>query len=188
MRLFVSLPVPAELRRAIAQPAERLRARLPKARWEAAEKLHLTLAFLGEVDAARLPELTAALRDAVADRPVLSLALGPAGAFPTPQRARVVWLAVAEPSGALAALQAAVAEATRRFAERADERRFHAHLTLARCDPAWPRAACEGLAAGLADLAGRSWTARSLALMESELQRGGARHREVAAFDLGAAP
>lgn len=57
MRLFIAIEIPEDLKKWLA----RLRVNIPGCRWTALEQIHLTLAFLGEVDEARLEGLTAAL-------------------------------------------------------------------------------------------------------------------------------
>ena len=46
MRLFIAIELPNGLKKEL----ERLRTAIPGARWVPTEQLHLTLAFLGEVD------------------------------------------------------------------------------------------------------------------------------------------
>jgi 2'-5' RNA ligase len=57
--------------------------------------------------------------------------LGQAGAFPNANRPRVLWVALDEPTGALAALQQRVDDATQYLVE-PDGRGFSPHLTLGR--------------------------------------------------------
>jgi len=60
-RLFIGLELPAPIREELA----RLDPHIRGVRWVAVEKLHLTMSFLGEVDAAgeeRLREMLAAVR------------------------------------------------------------------------------------------------------------------------------
>lgn len=88
---------------------------------------HVTLAFVGRVDAAGL----AACRDAgacVQGEP-FALDLDAAGAFP---RARVAWLAPAAVPPALDALVAGLRAALARAAVACDPKPFRCHLTIAR--------------------------------------------------------
>ena len=92
-----------------------------------AANLHLTLAFLGEVEAARLallPEIAAGI-----EAGAFSLRFDRVGSFP---RARVSWAGCAKAPAELVHLQSALARelAARGFA--LEERPFAPHLTLAR--------------------------------------------------------
>ena len=59
-RLFIALPVPQAVKQEIQLVQERFRRELPEgcARWTRPEQWHLTLRFLGNVDAARVGALT----------------------------------------------------------------------------------------------------------------------------------
>ncbi|RMH19806.1 MAG: RNA 2',3'-cyclic phosphodiesterase [Acidobacteria bacterium] len=184
LRLFVAFELPAELRRALALEAGKLRPRLPAGRWVKPEAMHLTLAFLGDTDRALVPELDRALGDAFAGHRPFELHLAGAGAFPPRGRLRVAWVGV-ESDGALEAVQASVAGALRRLLPgAADDKPFRPHLTLARCNPPWPRSAL----ATLEELAGRlprrpvALTAGTL--FASQLKPGGAVHRALSRYPL----
>jgi 2'-5' RNA ligase len=91
------------------------------------EKIHLTLAFLGEIAADRRPEVTRAADDTRGA--AFSLGLDRVGAF---RRARVAWAGTSKAPQPLLELQGALAA---RLAERGfalEEREFAPHLTLAR--------------------------------------------------------
>jgi len=96
--------------------------------------MHLTLRFLGEVDAARDLELRGVWRDAVQGFPPLRFRLGGAGVFPGAARPRVLWIGVREdpPGGRIEGLARALESAARGAGFPPEERPFHPHLTLAR--------------------------------------------------------
>lgn len=129
MRLFVAVyPPPAAL--------ESLTAALPAlpALWRAvpAGQRHLTLTFLGEVPADRIPELEQRLRRAAARSAPLAIGLAGAGAFPSARRARVLWTGVAGDRDALVRLAERTSAAARRTGVPIEDRRYRPHLTLAR--------------------------------------------------------
>lgn len=128
MRLFIALPLPPE----IAAAAAALCPPLPGLRPVRPELLHVTLAFVGRVPEAQLPEVIAATRDAAHGQPAFEVSLARAGRFPEGGRPHVVWLGMdrgADASGALAgALRAALARRGVPF----DAKPFRAHVTLAR--------------------------------------------------------
>lgn len=130
MRCFVALDLAEPLRHRVAQVVERERERVD-ARWVRTEGLHLTLVFLGEVDAGEVPTILSTCQAVAARYPKLSLAIEDAGTFGAPSHPRVLWLGV---SGTLSPLQALVAELEARL-EVPSERAFEPHLTLARARP-----------------------------------------------------
>jgi 2'-5' RNA ligase len=95
------------------------------------ENLHLTLAFLGQVDAALVESAEAAVRGAAEGRSPWRLRWTAAGAFPSASRPRVLWLGV-DGGETLLDVHAALAEAMAGGGFRVEDRAFRPHLTLAR--------------------------------------------------------
>jgi RNA 2',3'-cyclic 3'-phosphodiesterase len=125
-RLFFALWPDEDARRALGALAHDV-ARVAGGKPAPPEKIHLTLAFLGEIPAERCPELIGAARE-IRGAP-FTLKLDRVGSF---RRARVAWAGTSEAPRALVDLQAALAA---RLASRGfglEEREFAPHLTLAR--------------------------------------------------------
>lgn len=124
-RLFVALPVPDPLLPALhsIQQAPFL------ARWQTDAQLHLTLAFLGDVDARAAADLDTAL--SAISAPPLMLALAGVGHFASMGRTHSLWAGVT-PREPVAALAAKVSEACRRAGCPVEVRRFVPHITVAR--------------------------------------------------------
>ncbi len=124
-RLFLGIPVPAS----IADQLVLLQGGLPGARWEPAEKLHLTLHFLGEVDGGTMRRLIDALTGVEA--PSFPLFLHGVGYFPPRGPARSVWVGVRR-SDALEDLHRRTGRVIERLGLSRDRRTFVPHVTLAR--------------------------------------------------------
>ncbi|MBL8384690.1 MAG: RNA 2',3'-cyclic phosphodiesterase [Burkholderiales bacterium] len=165
-RLFVALWPDDATRARLADAALRLR---PVGRPVAAANLHLTLAFLGSVPAARRAVAARAMRAAGVG--AVDLVLDRWGHFPG---ARVAWVGPAAPPAALAGGQQRLAARLREAGFTLEHRAFHPHVTLAR-DCARPTVP------GLAPI---PWPARRLALVRSHTGAGGARYEVVDAVDL----
>jgi 2'-5' RNA ligase len=132
MRTFIAVPLPAEVRSALAEVQEKLRSFGGAVRWSAASSIHLTFKFLGEIDPALLPELTASLRlHTQAERP-FPLQLSSLGAFPDLRRPRVIWCGLAGDVARLEALQNKVELACIQAGLAPEEHPFRPHLTLGR--------------------------------------------------------
>jgi 2'-5' RNA ligase len=125
MRIFIALELSGEIKAALA----RMRGDISGARWVPAEQIHLTLAFLGEVDQATMELLIEKL--ARIRLPRLELAFSGPGCFPNRHRPRVLWIGVMPVPG-LDDLAAAIHEAVLACGIPQDERPFSAHITLAR--------------------------------------------------------
>jgi RNA 2',3'-cyclic 3'-phosphodiesterase len=176
LRLFVAVDVPGRVKGAVADAVEPLRD-AADARWTDPASWHLTLAFLGSVDAERVGALEAALEPVARRHPAMELALtGTAQMFGR----RVLWARL-DNSPALAALAEDVRDALEPLGFERDERPFAPHLTLARARKggALPR----GLAERYAGPA-TSWRIERLDLMRSHLGRGGARYERLRGWPL----
>jgi 2'-5' RNA ligase len=134
VRLFIAINLPDALRRAIYEAAAPLRRPALPIKWVNPDGLHLTLKFLGSVEAGRLAEIEQAVSRACRGAKPFNLPVGGFGAFPGASRPRVVWVGC-EAVPALELLQHAV---EREFAELGfaiDGRPFRPHLTLGRARP-----------------------------------------------------
>lgn len=126
MRLFFALwPTPA-LQAVLAQRAASL-SLARGVRPMPAENLHLTLAFLGSVEAARLADIEA-MAHAIAFAP-FELVLDTPGAFP---RAGAIWLGAAHVPSALSDLVERLRIGLAEIGLPGEARAFHPHVTLAR--------------------------------------------------------
>lgn len=128
-RTFVALNLPpavrssvADLRRALPPPPRGLR-------WADAAQLHLTLAFLGDLDEEALAAVRAAARSVALAHAPFAADLRGLGAFPHAARARVAWVGWGAGAEAVVALQATLVSELRRPPDR---RPFTPHVTLAR--------------------------------------------------------
>lgn len=179
MRLFVAVyPAPeavADLTAALP-PADRA------LRWVPPEQWHVTLAFLGEVGESVLPDLVERLGRAADRTAPMTLGLQGAGAFPKPvRRARTLWCGLAGDVAELTRLAERCVAAARRAGIAVDERRFRAHLTLARARD--HEADLTGPVTVLSAYAGPTWTVAEVLLMRSHLGPP-VRHEPLQAWSL----
>ena len=180
-RCFVAVPIGEALRRDLAAAVEgwRIRPDLAGLRWTEPQSWHVTLAFLGPIEASSVTGLTARLADAVEPRAPVHLRTGGVGGFPSAARARVAWYGITDLDGALTALAADV-----RRAAGVETSEFRGHVTLARArrDPVDLRAWLRDAEAALGELA-----VDRVDLMRSHLGRGPARYEVLESFTLGVA-
>ena len=134
IRVFCAVELPEEVRAAVAAHAAPLRREFPEARasWARPEGLHITLKFIGEVEAARVEALAGAAGAAVGGFRPFRLSIEESGTFPPRGAARVLWLGVKDASGQLARLQRRLEQECEAAGFPAEPRAFRPHLTLAR--------------------------------------------------------
>jgi 2'-5' RNA ligase len=187
--MFVALEPPEEAVEHLDAFLEVRRAAAPF-RWAATEQLHVTLAFLAEVEERRVDELTERLTRAAARRTPFETALAGGGAFPNPARARVLWAGLdLDDAGhtELDRLAAGCRAAANRAGIAVDGQRFRPHVTLARI--AQPTEASSWVRL-LDGYAGPRWTADRITLVASYLgegPHGRPRHVNLDHFTLGRA-
>jgi 2'-5' RNA ligase len=187
-RLFIAIPLPEPVRRAMEKAQDELRAALPgqSIRWTRSEQFHLTMRFLGGVDAQQVDRLNDAVRRACAGSGVLQLRAERIGVFPGPRRPRVVWTGVEDRDGRLAALQRSIEAATNAFTEEPPQEKFTGHITLARCRDINRNEASTliALVQAMADKSFGHWTAGGVDIVRSQPTPQGSRYTTVAEIGL----
>src|SRR5579859_3639222 len=131
-RTFIAIELPAGARAHLAREIARLRPVIPSAQWADPAGLHLTLAFLGELDDTRLGDAEVAMEEAAPAVAPFALRIASLGSFGPSHAPRVVWAGVAGDMNALARLHQELSAALERHGFALDTRTFAPHLTLAR--------------------------------------------------------
>jgi 2'-5' RNA ligase len=186
MRCFLALPLPATICRRVIAVQETLRAACQDAdvRWARPETSHLTLQFLGNVDRARILDLVPALAAEAATHRIAELALHGVGAFPSPRRARVLWIGVTTGAPAVTHLAAALRRVTEPLGIPSESRPFTPHVTLGRVRaPERGANLTEAIAACDPSEVG-AWRPDAVVLFESRLHPKGAVHEPLATLPL----
>jgi RNA 2',3'-cyclic 3'-phosphodiesterase len=142
----------------------------------AAQNLHLTLAFVGEVAGERLPALIAIGAHAATAVDPFTMRFDRVGTF---RGSGIAWLGTGTPPPALLALAGGLAAELATGGFRTERRAFHVHVTLARhCRRPPPVAAIDPV----------DWPVRAMTLTASLLARDGPRYTELAAWPLRSLP
>lgn len=124
-RLFIAIELPDQVKQALIK----LQTPVPGAKWVPLDQLHLTLAFLGEVDETTGGHLFPALSSVGV--PPFTLHFSGVGCFPDRRRPRVLWVGL-EKNPLLDSLAAQVRSAVLECGIPQEERPFSPHITLAR--------------------------------------------------------
>jgi 2'-5' RNA ligase len=134
IRAFIAIELSTDILRQLENLQARMKQNVPSGlvRWTRPEGIHLTLKFLGEVPADQTEAIADAMRRACAPYTPFSLSVAGVGCFPNPQRPRVVWVGIDEPTGALAGLQRDIERAMKPLGFAPENRAFTPHLTLGR--------------------------------------------------------
>lgn len=138
MRCFVAIDVPDPVRALVADLQAELGRADADVRWVGAETLHVTLRFLGDLEAPALQTLADALVEELAAHAPLRIGFDRVGAFPESDEPRVVWIGSTGDPDALAALAATVDRVATWVGLPADRLPFVAHLTVGRVRASTP--------------------------------------------------
>lgn len=191
-RTFVAIELGDQARAHLDREIARLRRVLPSVRWGVPDSMHLTLAFLGELDDERLAAVEEAAKETAHTVQPFSLRVTGLGAFGPTYAPRVIWAGLAGDLPRLSQLQQALAAAlaVRGFAR--DERPFSPHLTLARVRERLPIAEVGRLRSLIDDsphlrdpAPDATIPVDHISVMKSELSRPAARYTCLRAVPLG---
>jgi 2'-5' RNA ligase len=180
IRTFIAVAASSEVRQGAQRLIEMLRPSAGDVKWVDADNLHWTLQFLGDVDKRDLPEVCAAVAAAVAELEPFEIETRGAGAFPSADRPRVLWIGARQGDRQMSVLHAAIERRLKKRGYRGEERRFVPHITLGRArGKARPRALTTELAA-LADYDAGTMLVDEVTVYASELGREVPEYRVLA--------
>ena len=184
MRLFVSVDLPDEL----AKPVADLQAAFADASGLTVtdpEQAHVTVKFLGDVDAGRVPGLCGELEAAVADAGVepFTARFGGLGVFPNLEYISVVWLGVEDGGEELTRLHEAVEDRMTAMGFDPEGHDFTPHVTLARMEHAGGKELVQALVREREPTVGET-TVEEVRLTESTLTAEGPVYSTVESFPL----
>jgi RNA 2',3'-cyclic 3'-phosphodiesterase len=131
IRTFIALPASSDAQQKIAAIQSKLKTSHADVKWDAPDKFHLTLKFLGNVELPRIEMLKMHLEKITRSFPGLSLIYDSLGVFPSLISPRVVWIG-ARPDHELLGLHYAIDELCSKHGFPKEERSFHPHITLGR--------------------------------------------------------
>ena len=136
-RAFIAVVPPKSIRAELGALVRQLRNLDTKdaVRWVTPDAMHITLAFLGQLEESKAGPLTSALEKAAVDIAAFDLSIGKLGTFGERRRrggAQVIWGGLEGNVDALGQLQERVSDAVRQVGLRVESRGFEPHFTLGR--------------------------------------------------------
>ena len=184
IRAFVAIEIEGAAKDTLTRIQGELREFDADVRWVPDENLHLTLHFLGSVDANRIPAFAEAVRCATDGLDAIPARIEGVGSFPPRGTPRVVWAGVSQGSDELTRLHRRLSARLQEAGYEPERRTFHPHVTLGRVRS--PR----GIGP-LRDRLGRgpafdavSLVVREVSLIQSRLTPRGANYDKLRAFPL----
>ncbi len=131
-RTFIAIELNEEARDYLRQQIRQFRTVLPRVGWVDPASLHLTLAFLGELDDTQLQQAIQTTQEVAQAAKPFTLRLGTPGTFGPAHNPRVIWIGIVGHLPPLLDLQSRLATRLAAAGFPAEERAYSPHLTLAR--------------------------------------------------------
>lgn len=187
-RTFIAVAIAKSVRERLVALQNQLRAAAQQVKWVEPENLHLTLKFLGEVGEQDLYAVCKAAEQAVTDRAPFQMNMAGVGAFPNPNRPRVIWAGVWQGAPEITSIHESLEQVFRVQGYPREDRPFTPHLTLGRMRQPKPT---PQLAAALHKLAG--WEGgptfvREILILSSQLSPQGSTYTVMGRGRLAADP
>jgi 2'-5' RNA ligase len=191
-RCFIALTLPESVVRMLVSTRERFLADAPGwtgEKWVATHALHVTLAFLGDLDDRAVEVAAPRMIEAASRIPSFDLRLTGVAPVPSPRSVGMLWATLGDPDGRLTVLRDALMTAFPQAS--VDARRpLRPHITLVRTRSprhvgAGPLAAVSSLVEAAGKEPGGVVSVRSATLFSSTLRSTGPEYREIAIAHLG---
>jgi len=132
MRLFVALEVTERQKREICALQQDVKKYIKEARPVKPAGLHLTLKFLGETGETKVEKIKKAINEAAEPLSPFQLKYGGCGVFPSPGKARILWVGLKEGTEETCLLASRMEKKLASIGYEKEKRRYRPHLTIAR--------------------------------------------------------
>lgn len=131
MRFFIALEVPEENKQQLIEIQHKVKQIIPQIRLTDPQKLHLTIAFIGEAnEVVYRPKLTEVLSKSVIGIPCFEVQPGLIDGFPTVHHPNVLWIGVNGDVDILHVIRERIKDELQELGLPIDERRYTPHISL----------------------------------------------------------
>ena len=184
IRCFVAIEIPEAIQDQLAQIQEMLRKQIQKASWVKPGNIHLTLKFLGDVDAENLESIGQAIEGVTIHHSPFSLRIGGVGAFPSLGRPSVLWAGIKVGGERVSALAQDINQALSPCGFSPDNKKFNPHLTIARLNGRMDLRPYANQYRQYDDIDGADLTVHEISLIRSQLHPKGSIHSTLQSYTL----
>jgi RNA 2',3'-cyclic 3'-phosphodiesterase len=132
IRTFICIEIPESIESQIDKLQEKLSQIDAQVSWTKPSNIHLTLKFLGGVEASRIAGVSKALERAAHGISPFEVEISGAGCFPSPRSPRVLWIGVSNVPEPLEQLYSNIEDELAREGFVREKRQFSPHLTIGR--------------------------------------------------------
>jgi RNA 2',3'-cyclic 3'-phosphodiesterase len=187
VRAFIAVNLPVPIMQKVGELQRQLRDRSRQAGlkvgWVAPTNMHVTLKFLAEIPEETVWAVRDVLRERLTGRAGFGLRVRGAGAFPNPQKPRVLWVGIECGGGELERLATDVDGWLEELGFAREKRAFNPHLTLGRV-----KVGAADVLEGLPPVELGECSVTEVVVYRSVLRREGAVYTALAQIPLGRPP
>jgi RNA 2',3'-cyclic 3'-phosphodiesterase len=176
LRTFIAIDLPRAVQEALNSFERELQGAQAPVAWVKADRIHLTLKFLGDVAPERICEIKKSLEKAVESLTPFRLQPSGCGAFPSLKQMRVIWVGLTGDEAGLKGLHERVEEAMVELGFKKEERPFRAHLTVGRVKGRHHLRSLQDLLMSHQSFEAEAFDVTEVVLYKSELRPEGARY------------
>jgi 2'-5' RNA ligase len=178
-RAFVAIDLPESVRSTLGKVQEALKTYGFRVKWVRPQSIHLTLKFLGNINAARTDAVFNAMLQAASGCGALDLIPVGIGVFPHARRPRVIWVGIDGQLDRLKRLQNSLDSHLADLGFPAESRPFKGHLTLGRVKGKIPAGRMREALEKHEKVEAEGFEANHMILFKSELQPTGAVYTQI---------
>ncbi len=175
-RIFIAINLPDEIKRELL--AHEKRWKNLRIRWTNFYKLHITISFLGEADRKELESILLATEKTASEINSFDIRLEKIVLGPDPIQARMFWVTVCVDTNIMK-LNRALNENLKLYGFETKDQEFKPHITLARARGNQLKGKQTNIA-----LKNMRFKAKSIEVMESQLQPSSEKYRLIESFEL----
>ncbi len=132
MRFFIALEIPTENLPQFQSIQQKLHTLIPQSKITDLDKIHLTLAFLGEQEDILKDKLIQIIKDAVSNMPSFEVTPAYIDGFPNIHHPNVFWVGVKGDIDKILLIREGIKDGLQDLRLPVDERRFTPHITIAK--------------------------------------------------------
>jgi 2'-5' RNA ligase len=185
IRSFLAFELPQDIEAVVNRISNELKRSSLDAKWVKTGNIHLTVVFMGDVDANEIPAIKKEIGEACLKYGTFDISLKGLGCFPHTRKPRVVWAGLDGDLERMSSFRDALQERLIPFGIKEEKRRFKPHLTLGRFRK--PRRTSSEeieLLLSYGNTTSSVCSLKELVLFQSELKPGGARYTRLGVWPL----